>query len=99
MKIRITWHIGCAGEVCANNVEYTIMVPNGRGVYATREYFSARCVVYLCCCLIEGDLRGPIYSVSYQFPVDQILGLVNGDAGEELEAGVGHVEDIPYADT
>ena len=74
------------------------MVPNGWSVYPTCEYFTAGCVVYLCCCLIQGDLGGSIDSVADEFPVDQILGLVDRDTREELEAGVGHVEDIPYAD-
>ncbi len=98
MKICVTWHIGRACEVCTNDVIDTLVVPDGWRIYAAGEDFTARRVVDLCCCPVQRDLGRPVDGVPNQFPVDQVFRLVDGDAGEDVEAGACHVEGVSHAD-
>lgn len=98
VEICVIWHIGRAGEVCTNDVIDALVVPDGWRIYAAGEDFTAGCIVDLCCCPVERDLGRPVDGVPNQFPVDQILRLVDGDAGEDVEARACHVKGVPNTD-
>ena len=77
--------VAAIGHIGGNHIEGTLVIADGGGIDAQPRVGT-----------LQGQLALAVEHVAYEFPVDQVLGVVDGHTGEIMERRLHHIEVVAH---